>query len=51
LESPLADTALLWSLYWHRRHTADAGSAWLRELIAEIARSTAAARRKERRLP
>ena len=51
LESPLAGTALLWSLYWHRRHTADAGSAWLRELIAAIARSTAAAMRKERKLP
>ncbi len=51
LESPLADTALLWSLYWHRRHTTDAGSAWLRELIAETARSTAAAMRKDRRLP
>lgn len=32
---PFASTTFTWSLYWHRRYTADAGHAWLRTVIAE----------------
>jgi DNA-binding transcriptional LysR family regulator len=34
---PFASTAFTWSLYWHRRYTADAGHAWLRRVVQETA--------------
>jgi DNA-binding transcriptional LysR family regulator len=34
---PFASTAFTWSLYWHRRYTGDAGHAWLRRVVEEIA--------------
>jgi len=33
---PLANTAFTWSLYWHRRYTADASHAWLRGVVTEL---------------
>lgn len=36
---PFERTALRWSLYWHRRHSGDAGHSWLRNAVADAARA------------
>lgn len=34
---PLPETTFDWSIYWHRRHAADRGLIWMRQLIHEVA--------------
>lgn len=37
---PFGQHHLTWSLYWHKRHTSDAGHRWLRDVIHNVTASS-----------